>query len=122
MRQMVLEMVKHKLGTYVDCLQRMARRLAVLQLVPYTSSQFDAGGLIDKKESEILPSARYALNAARFLAQQGNKRIIVSRGNKYWKVTGERVVTHHGGQTRGGYFSREAKDVLLSAWNLKAAG
>jgi hypothetical protein len=86
-------------GDYAKALSELAKRLAVIQLVPYRSPQFTLSRLIPH-----LPSSRAALSFARTHLQQAVKRkektVIVLRKPNVWGLDG--VVAYTRGQRAAG--------------------
>jgi len=123
-RKMIRKLVEGgKADSYLDGLQKFSQRIAVLQMIPYTSWTFGSQHekLITESRKKgntrgILPSAQRAREAAQALKNAG-KSLIVVRRSQWWNVSGgTRVLLYKGSEGRGGYFTSAAKKLLSKPW------
>lgn len=85
-------------GNYIKALDLLSREVLCIELVPYHSRSFGA--------STELPSSRMSRNAAREIAKDPNRTVIVTRRVQDWGISeGPNVVNYSGGQTRGASLS-----------------
>jgi hypothetical protein len=101
---------------YLKALRALSKRVAVLQLVPYNSAQFDAGDLIGelKSTSEVKEYVKKELESA---AIDGKKTLIVTRQSRSWSLAPREpsIIVYEGAERRGaslGLTSRGGRAIL----------
>lgn len=95
--------------SYLDALDVLSRRLAILELVPYYSGDISQFG---KRFLRELTSAQKARDAAQELlqrAQNDTATVIVRWGSDKWGLAGNRTITHNTG--RNGF--SEGQEAIL---------
>lgn len=97
-------------GTYQDALSSLARRVCVLQLVPYHSRRFD----LATKAFQALKSTKLARDFAGQLeerAQRNEVVLILQRGNWGWglRELEGRIVVYNGPEARGASLSLKSR-------------
>jgi hypothetical protein len=101
LREVITIIAKQKFnGRYLDALRDVSKRLANIELVPYHSSSFSAHKLI--RDLPSVHAARRFAQAA-LTANQGKKKIIVTRQVKSWELPRDNqdLIIYEGGHTRG---------------------
>lgn len=101
-------------GNYIKALDLLSREVLCIELVPYHSRSFGT--------STELPSSRMARNAAREIAKDPNRTVIVTRRVQDWGISeGPNVVNYSGGQTRGASLGPNSAGgrAILSAFGVR---
>lgn len=101
LRPILRRIAGHKGISYLEAMRDLSRRLAHVELVPYHSQNFAAGGLIRK-----LPSVRtvkqFVKNNLEVAAANGSKTVIATRRIRDWDLASQtKIIIYSGGQTRG---------------------
>ncbi len=107
LRDVITVISKEKFkGQYIEALCDLSRKLAAVELIPYTSPSFRAHALINQ-----LPSVKMVQKFVREslvpAANAGERTLIVTRQAKSWAipVDTKNVVIYEGGATRGASLS-----------------
>lgn len=99
LRKTISEYARVAEKTYLDALGDLSRRLAIIELVPYYSSNRKRGE-VNMKLVQELKSAQAAKEAAQELVQRaadGEVLVVVRWGRKQWEIErGENVVCNDG--------------------------
>ncbi len=95
---------KRRSVTYYECLRMLSGRLAALELVPYHSSVFSAGRVIDVLPSSIRVRA-YVNDVLVPRARAGHIVLVVLRAARRWGLMnhGKNIVCYEGGEARGAW-------------------
>ena len=90
--------------SYFDALSYFSKRLAVLQLVPYFSTSFSAGPLLNH-----LPSVKIAKRYAQEVARTGEKLVVVTRQPRSWDLgVSKTVICYTRAHARSASLSRRS--------------
>ncbi|WP_454632785.1 hypothetical protein [Bradyrhizobium cenepequi] len=114
LREVIGRIADAKKLSYVEAMQDLSQRLAVVELVPYHSSSFRAAKVITQLAS-VNAARTYVRKSLLPRARSGDAVIIVTRKIKAWGIKGRNVVLYENGETRGasmGIRSRGGKAIL----------
>jgi hypothetical protein len=98
-----------------EAMQFLAKKLAVLELMPYHSLSFGAGYLLNELES-VLTMKRYVKDVVIPKAITGKAVVIATRAVKHWNLPNhENIIQYQGSEARAAYLttgSRGGKAIL----------
>ncbi|MGE4048544.1 MAG: hypothetical protein AB7F35_27055 [Acetobacteraceae bacterium] len=124
LREVITIIAKQKFqGRYLDALRDVSTRLANIELIPYHSSSFSAHQLI--RDLPSVHAARHFAQAA-LVANQGMKKIIVTRQVKSWDLPPNNadLIVYEGGHTRGASLGSRSRggQAILKLYEISDAG
>ena len=106
---------------YLKALRDLAQKIAMIELVPYHSTKFSAGGLI-KDLASAQRAIEYAQNKLMPAASTGQKTLIVLRQSKSWKISSNNshTIIYSGSESRGAHLSSNSRGgrAILKRYNL----
>ncbi|MFP5208197.1 MAG: hypothetical protein ACLGRW_02795 [Acidobacteriota bacterium] len=112
LRNVIQRIAKKKCGgNYREALQRLSKRLACIELVPYHSASFKHQHLIEEKLPSIVRATEFVKNRLVDKAKAGKITLIVARGNHGWKLdrASENLIIYKNGEERGASLSEKSR-------------
>jgi hypothetical protein len=108
--QTIIEAYSKHLGTkYQEAMSQVSKKLACLELFPYSSKSFGESSLLDKLQSSLV-MLKYVHDVVIPKAEEGKAVIIATRSIKYWNLPKHKnIIIYEGGETHAAHLSLKSR-------------